>query len=341
VQHLSEQMKSARSKMVSKAKKCGILLDKERKALESAVKDYFNQKFSCFADGYQEQAIAKTAMMTNLFCNCYKTASKLLGEKMVAFYQDDHDNNSYTYLKELHLLKELDGAVVAFHSSDHYLDYKADDLADIWSTYKVIMEAKSTMLEKEQDSVKSLLQDKLSKSEDLRKLKDDYMAWCRDHGNISNEPQSTATVTASEKQSEKSSREQSSSKRSTNVWSTPVPLTSDSYNQSRSQDKTMTTPPHNPDTSESEGFLVVQTFIKDTVDIIVEMILTPSPIVPSIELKQFDGRYVRIDASQISSDLRRKDLIGKKIEKWYAPVLLAPFAGTTTVRVFEKGCVQV
>jgi hypothetical protein len=231
--------------------------------------------------------------------------------------------------------------VVAFHSSDHYLDYKADDLADIWSTYKVIMEAKSTMLEKEQDSVKSLLQDKLSKSEDLRKLKDDYMAWCRDHGNISNEPQSTATVTASEKQSEKSSREQSSSKRSTNVWSTPVPLTSDSYNQSRSQDKTMTTPPHNPDTSESEGFLVVQTFIKDTVDIIVEMILTPSPIVPSIELKQFDGRYVRIDASQISSDLRRKDLIGKKIEKWYAPVLLAPFAGTTTVRVFEKGCVQV
>jgi hypothetical protein len=70
VQHLSEQMKSARSKMVSKAKKCGILLDKERKALESAVKDYFNQKFSCFADGYQEQAIAKTAMMTNLFCVC-------------------------------------------------------------------------------------------------------------------------------------------------------------------------------------------------------------------------------------------------------------------------------
>ena len=55
--------------------------------------------------------------------------------------------------------------MVAFHGSDRYLDNKADDLTDIWSTYKVIMEAKSTMLEKEQDSVKSLLQDKLSNSE--------------------------------------------------------------------------------------------------------------------------------------------------------------------------------
>ena len=167
------------------------------------------------------------------------------------------------------------------------------------------------------------------------------MARCCDHGNISDEPQSTATVTTSEKQSEKASREQSSFKRSTthSVWSTPVSYAS--YNQSRSQDKTTSIPSHNPDTSESEGSQVVQNFIKYTVDIIVEMILTPSPIVPSTELKQFDERYVKIDASQVSSGLRRKDLIGKKIQMWYTPVLLAPSAGTNTVRVFEKGCVQV
>ena len=64
---------SARSKMVLKARKCGILLNKERAALESAVKDYFNQKFSGFADGYQEHAIAKIAMMTGLFCVCYRS----------------------------------------------------------------------------------------------------------------------------------------------------------------------------------------------------------------------------------------------------------------------------
>jgi hypothetical protein len=326
VQQLSDQLKSARSKMVITAGKRGILPTKERAALESAVKDYFNQTVSAFADGYPEHAMMVMTRATYLFCHCYETASKLLSEKMVTFYEDHHDCDSYKHLKKMRLLKNLGKAIVALHGSEQYLAHRTDDAAEFWSFYQAIMEAKSTMLDMEKHSVISSLEVKLS--QELEKLKENHKAWASAQGNFpTHESQSTAIT--SMKTSKKVSREKVHNDPNQDDSCNPGV----SLHQSTSQGGTMSI--LNQDT----GLQGVEIFIKHTVNIIISMILTPSPIVPSIRLKQFDERYVRIGASRSSLNQSTQDLNGTEINVWYAPILLAPSAGNNNARIFEKGVV--
>jgi hypothetical protein len=302
------------SKMVAAAIRRGDISMQDRTQLEVDVPCYIEQYMSDIAAFESKKSpegnipldtINRKKDMTKVFHELYRSAVKVLGKKVQEFALSERKfsqtSSVFSKLDQMPLGKLHQMKDVV--ARYHSPDSYSGGTQVDWELYQTVMDAKGSMLDLKRDETASEIQEHLSKKFN-DKLCGKHMPWygARLHVSVHGE-------------------EPSSDFHDYSNQGGPMPEGS----------------PMDVDPEPS----VPSDFITRTADIIIRMLFSPNPLVPSIDMRKYDGNYVMVESDDMPPGKRSKDLQGMKVKLYISPTILAPSVRERKINVLIKGSVLV